>query len=55
MLLLRLARELEYAEASLPPQPGDDWRGPARDAYALLLAGLRARLRDAREALEQAT
>jgi hypothetical protein len=55
MLLGRLVRDLEYAVASLPPPPGDDWRGPSRDAYALLLAQVRSRLLEARDALERST
>ncbi|WP_157157664.1 hypothetical protein [Diaminobutyricimonas sp. LJ205] len=53
MLLRRLARDLESAAASLPPPPGDDWRGPAKDAYVLLLTEVRSRLFEARDALER--
>ncbi|WP_167137527.1 hypothetical protein [Diaminobutyricimonas sp. TR449] len=53
MLLRRLARDLESAAAGLPPAPGDDWRGPARDAYVLLLTEIRSRLFEARDALER--
>jgi hypothetical protein len=53
MLLGRLVRDLEFAAANLPPPPGDDWRGPARDAYVLLLAQVRSCLFEARDALER--
>jgi hypothetical protein len=55
MLLRRLVRDLESAAASLPPPPGDDWRGPARDAYALLLAEIRSRIVEAQDVLERST
>jgi hypothetical protein len=53
MLLQRLARDLESVAAGLPAPPGTEWRGPARDAYALLLAQIRSRIGEAQDALER--